>query len=170
MPHNIMDPSEMPAPRLLSKAVPLIQEDFRSGEMGRFLLTLSEQDGFHSYPHARHVPELIRSLGAGDNSETNMQMNQSTPPAGVGQTPRWSVSGVAVHLVVPVLVYLLGASLTLDIQASAPAQANVMLLGLAFAAFGLRIGAMLLFVMAVYRIFFTAPGTSSPGWMTRRSS
>ena len=40
------EPSNVPAPRLLCKAIPLLEEDFSSGEVGRFLLTLGTQDGF----------------------------------------------------------------------------------------------------------------------------
>jgi hypothetical protein len=86
MKYEPLDPSAMPAPALLNRAVPLFPEDFHSGEIGRFLLTLSEQEGFSNL--ATDEVKALLAAGLGYTSWETMSRLETDAMATIADMPR----------------------------------------------------------------------------------
>lgn len=82
----------------------------------------------------------------------------------------WSLLGVAALLLVPVLLWLIGAAISLELKPHLNTPASVEIFAHALGAFVLRWGSIALLIMGGYRAFFTRPGPLMPKWMSRPSA
>lgn len=93
-------------------------------------------------------------------------MNQAAP----AESRDWSLLGQAALLLVPLLLWLMSAAISLDLKPQLNTPPSVDLFAQALAALSLRWGSIALMIIGGYRAFFTRPGRLMPKWMSRPST